>query len=165
MVRVTSRSKRLRTRTPRHGLASVPKRPRLSLILDTSGVVALLNTEDNAHDACVRVASQDLELIVPPLTLGEIDYWCRKHGASLAFDQFVGDIRRGAYELASLRSDDVQRALDLDNTYGNLNLGIVDASVVALAERLRVTQVLTLDRRGFSVVRPLHCAALTLLPD
>ena len=136
----------------------------MALILDTSGVVALLSEADAAHAACVAAASDDLELVVPPLTLGEIDYWCRKHGADVALAQFVGDIRRGAYELASLPLGDVDRAVDLADTYRELDLGIVDASVVALAERLKVTQVLTLDRRGFSVVRPRHCAALTLLP-
>lgn len=137
----------------------------MALILDTSGVVALLNDADAAHGACIAAASNDLEPIVPPLTLGEIDYWCRKHGADVAFTQFVGDIRRGAYELASLPLGDVERSVDLADTYRDLDLGIVDASVVAVAERLKVTQVLTLDRRGFSVVRPRHCAALTLLPN
>ena len=164
MVRLTSRNSRSRTRTRPHGLDFVPRRSRLSLILDTSGVVALLNTADAAHDACIAAASNDQELIVPPLTLGEIDYWCRKHGAAAAFTQFVGDIRRGAYELAGFALSDLERAIDLADTYSDLDLGIVDASVVAVAERFKVTQVLTLDRRGFSVVRPRHCAALTLLP-
>lgn len=136
----------------------------MSLILDTSGVVALLDAEDAAHDACVAAATHELELVVPPLTLGEIDYWCRKHGADVAFTHFIGDIRRGAYVLASLPLGDVERAVDLADTYRDLDLGMVDASVVALAERLSVTRVLTLDRRGFTVVRPRHCAALTLLP-
>ena len=55
-------------------------------------------------------------------------------------------------------------AVEIADTYANLDLGIVDASVIALAERLRVVQVLTLDRRDFSVVRPRHCPALALLP-
>jgi hypothetical protein len=45
-----------------------------------------------------------------------------------------------------------------------LPLGSVDASVIAVAERLAIQEVATLDRRHFSVVRPLHVAALTLLP-
>jgi predicted nucleic acid-binding protein len=43
-------------------------------------------------------------------------------------------------------------------------LGAVDASVVATAERLGERQVMTLDRRHFSVVRPQHAEALELLP-
>lgn len=137
----------------------------MALVLDTSGVIALLSRADDAHEACVAVASADDELIVPPLTLVEIDYWCRKSAASAAFEQFTRDIQQGAYELATLPIADLARSVDLAHTYRDLDLGIVDASVIALTERLRVTRVLTLDRREFSLVRPRHCAALMLLPE
>lgn len=48
--------------------------------------------------------------------------------------------------------------------YRDLPLGTVDAAVVATAERLGVSEVATLDHRHFSVVRPRHVNALTLLP-
>jgi uncharacterized protein len=136
----------------------------MALILDSSGVIALLNRSDDAHRRCVDAASTEDELIVPPLILVEVDYWCRKAAAGTAFASFVADIDMGAYQLARLEMSDVVRAVELADTYASLDLGIVDASVIALAERLRVTRVLTLDRRDFSVVRPRHCAALTLLP-
>jgi len=53
---------------------------------------------------------------------------------------------------------------DLVLTYGDLPLGTTDASVVAIAERLKLTDVATLDRRHFTVVRPSHVNSLTLLP-
>jgi len=43
-------------------------------------------------------------------------------------------------------------------------LGVVDASVVAVAERLETDTVITLDRRHFSAIRPRHCAHFRLLP-
>ena len=49
-------------------------------------------------------------------------------------------------------------------TYGDLPLGTTDASVIAIAERLKLTEVATLDRRHFTVVRPSNVDALTLLP-
>ncbi len=48
--------------------------------------------------------------------------------------------------------------------YADLGLGLVDASVVALAERLNLTTVATLNERDFRVVRPNHCEALDLVP-
>ena len=51
------------------------------------------------------------------------------------------------------------------HTYRGLPLGTVDASVVVAAERLGVTTVATIDRRDLSVVRPIHCDRLTILPD
>ena len=164
MVVVTSRREAWKTRTLRHDPASGPDRPRMSLIVDTSAVLALLDADDPAHAVCVTVASADHQLIVPPLALVEIDYWCRKKDAGQALADFVSDIRSGAYELASLSIGDMERALELGQQYRDLDLGLVDASVIALAERLQITNVMTLDRRDFSVVRPRHCAALTLLP-
>jgi predicted nucleic acid-binding protein len=53
---------------------------------------------------------------------------------------------------------------ELVTTYGDLPLGTTDASVVAIAERLKLTEVATLDHRHFTVVRPTHVKALTLRP-
>ena len=53
---------------------------------------------------------------------------------------------------------------ELVMTYSSLPLGTTDASVIAVAERLNLTDVATLDRRHFTVVRPSHVDALTLLP-
>ncbi len=60
---------------------------------------------------------------------------------------------------------DWRRIVELLDEYADLGLGTVDASVIAACERLGVTELATLDRRHFSVVRPRHCEALTLLPD
>ncbi len=71
-------------------------------------------------------------------------------------------IRAQAAFLASL--GDYTRAAHLVEQYADLPLGAVDAAVIAVAERLRVTEVATLDRRHFNVVRPAHVDAFTLLP-
>lgn len=161
------------TRTWRRALRPMTRRPptracapdrQVSLILDSSGVIALLNRTDSAHAVCVASAADEDELVVPPLTLVEVDYWCRKAGAAAAFAGFVADLRAGAYRLATLEVEDVTRSVELADTYASLDLGLVHASIVALSERMRITRVLTLDRRDFSVVRPRHCAALELLP-
>jgi predicted nucleic acid-binding protein len=59
---------------------------------------------------------------------------------------------------------DLERMADLVTTYADFPLGAVDASVIAVAERLGTTVVATLDRRHFAAVRPKHAPALTLLP-
>ena len=43
-------------------------------------------------------------------------------------------------------------------------IGLVDASVIAVAERINVTTIATLNRRDFAVVRPVHCDCLQLIP-
>lgn len=46
-----------------------------------------------------------------------------------------------------------------------LDLGYVDAAVVATCEFLDADRVMSLDRRHFSVVRPSHRPSLRVLPD
>jgi hypothetical protein len=49
--------------------------------------------------------------------------------------------------------------------YADLTIGLVDASVIALAERLRESKVATLAQRHFRALRPAHVEALELLPE
>jgi predicted nucleic acid-binding protein len=63
-----------------------------------------------------------------------------------------------------LARSDFARVRELCRQYEDLPLGFVDASIVALAERFGETRLATLDRRHFSVVRPRHTAAFTLVP-
>jgi uncharacterized protein len=53
---------------------------------------------------------------------------------------------------------------ELVKTYASLGLGGVDAAVIAIAERLNVATIATPNRRDFTVVRPRHVKALTLIP-
>ena len=45
-----------------------------------------------------------------------------------------------------------------------MDLGTVDAAVIAIAERLNVTTLATINPRDFRVVRPAHCDAFELVP-
>jgi predicted nucleic acid-binding protein len=78
--------------------------------------------------------------------------------------RFLGDLASGAFSVDPVPAGDWLRIAELVATYRDLALGTVDASVVAAAERLGVTEVATVDRRHFSVVRPRHAAAFTLVP-
>ena len=78
--------------------------------------------------------------------------------------RFLGDLAAGAFSVAPVAARDWLRIAELVARYRDLPLGTVDASVVATAERLGATDIATVDRRHFSVVRPNHAAAFTLLP-
>jgi predicted nucleic acid-binding protein len=77
---------------------------------------------------------------------------------------FVRGFADGAQEVEALADVDLRRAPDLMTAYADLPLGFVDASIIAVAERLGVTTILTTDRRHFGVVRPAHCERLRLVP-
>ena len=101
---------------------------------------------------------------MPVLVLAELDYWCHERLQADVWLAFLEDVLAGAYRIESATFDDLARCRRLQEEYADLGLGVVDASVVALVERLDEPRVVTLDRRHFSVVRPAHVAALTLLP-
>jgi uncharacterized protein len=77
---------------------------------------------------------------------------------------FLAEVARGTFELVHLTPTDLARMGELVLQYADFPLGGVDASVIAVAERFGVDRVATLDRRHFSVVKPAHVPALTLLP-
>lgn len=78
--------------------------------------------------------------------------------------RFLGDLAAGNLITEPVQPGDWIRIADLVAEYRDLPLGTVDASVVAAAERLKVVQLATLDRRHFMVVRPTHAPAFELLP-
>ena len=78
--------------------------------------------------------------------------------------RFLGDLAAGNLIAEPVAAADWLRIAELVGAYRDLPLGTVDASVVAAAERLGVTEVATLDRRHFAMVRPAHTAAFDLVP-
>jgi len=137
----------------------------MALVLDTGPVLALLDADDPDHDRCrdlVQRTGEPLVLVAP--TLVEIDHWIRKRHRPVAWSTLVEDIASGAYRLETLGAADPCRAAALQARYASLDLGLVDASVIAVCERLGERKVATLDRRHFGVVRPRHCEALQLVP-
>ena len=66
--------------------------------------------------------------------------------------------------MVPLAASDLDRMVELVEKYADFPLGLVDASVIAVAERLGAREIATLDRRHFSAVRPAHVQAFTLLP-
>lgn len=121
---------------------------------------------DPDHGRSVEMVAQRREdLLVPAPVLVEVDYWVHKLLGPDAWAVLVEDIAAGAYRLEPLTIDDLDRAAELEREYQELDLGLVDASVIAICERFGETKVATLDRRDFGVVRPRHCERLELLPE
>lgn len=78
--------------------------------------------------------------------------------------RFLGDLAAGELIIEPVHPADPLRIAELVARYHDLPLGTVDASVIAAAERLGITQIATLDRCHFSVVRPGHVPTFELLP-
>jgi predicted nucleic acid-binding protein len=139
------------------------------IICDTGPLVAAAIIDDANHHVCVelwtglRLAGR--RLLIPETVVAEVGYLLDSKLGSRAEAAFHRAIADGDYEIADLTPEDHARMAELIERYQDLRLGTTDASVIALAERLDVSEIATLDRRHFTVVRPAHVQALTLLPE
>lgn len=88
---------------------------------------------------------------VPGLVLAEVDYFMRDERAAMR--AFIDDIADGAFTYAPPTLDQLSRAAAIDRRFEDLRLGLVDATVIALAETIGVRRLLTRDLRHFSAVR------------
>ena len=129
-------------------------------------LIAAANRNDRHHDSCVRTLIEARSpRLVSGLVIAEVCYMLARDGGVAQEAAFLRSFGTGFLTVADLIPDDLTRAAELVEQYADLPLGGTDASVIALAERLEITDVATLDVRHFRVVRPNHVTALTLLPE
>jgi predicted nucleic acid-binding protein len=137
----------------------------MALVLDTGPLLAALDAADPDHRRCASLLSDaDEDLVVPILVMAELDYWCHQRLGAGVWISFLEDLMNGAYRLETVTTTDLARCHAIQTQYDDQSLGVVDASVLALIERLGESKLATLDHRHFSIVRPAHLEALQLLP-
>ena len=138
------------------------------IVCDTGPLVAAALSNDADHKACVELFTAlhaaRRELLVPGTVVAEAGYLLAREAGARVESLFLRSLADGDFTPVDVSSADYARMADLVTAYESLPLGTTDASVIAIAERLGLTDVATLDRRHFTVVRPSHVAALTLLP-
>ncbi len=136
------------------------------IVLDTSVVLALMDTRDNQHER-VREWMEGVEdeLCTTPLVLAELDYLVPKQGGSAAARALREDFEDGAYTVEWWHSA-LRDTIAAARLYESINLGLTDASLIAVAAHLGTTRIATLDERHFRAVRPLNggAAGFTILP-
>ena len=132
------------------------------IVIDTGPVIATANRKDADHQRCTNLLQNfPGPLLLPQPLLTEIGYMLYTRAGLKAEADFLRDV---ADDLVAVTPADAARAADLVEKYANLPLGTADAFVVAVAEKYGAANIATLDHRHFSLVRPSHVSAFTLLP-
>lgn len=135
----------------------------MTMLLDTGPIVAAIDRSDKHHARCAALLeSLKGPLLIPTTVLVEVCWLAEERPDVEA--AFVESVASGEFTHVPITTADLNRMAELVRTYADLPLGAVDASVVAIAERLNLAEVATLDRRHFTVVRPKHVDALSLVP-
>jgi uncharacterized protein len=136
-----------------------------TILVDTGILYALADRNDTWHGrAATFIAEFAGRLVVPSTVLPETCYLlntCLGKETEIAFIRAV--INRELL-LEHVTTADLARAAELMVTYSDANIGMVDSSLVAVAERLKLTSILTTDRRHFAMIKPKHCKGFQLLP-
>jgi uncharacterized protein len=135
----------------------------MPLLVDTGVIFALAYRKDGWH-ARVRsyLESYSGPLLAPVTILPEVAYLLRDRIGPHAEHAFAASLAAGEIAVEPVTHKDLKRTAQLMGSYEAL--GFVDASVVAIAERLKLHTIATTDRRDFSIVRPAHVERFTLVP-
>ncbi len=135
----------------------------MPLLLDTGILYALADADDHWHERARDFLAGSREaLLVPVTVLPEVSYLLRSRLGPEVEGSFVSSLVAGELSIEPLKLVDVERAAELLTRYPQI--GLVDATVVAMAERLRLRSLVTTDRRHFGMVRPAHVESFELLP-
>ena len=123
------------------------------IVADTGAMVALFDRGDRDHDAVKQVFDEHArQWIVPAAILPEVDYLVAKYLGSRAQEILLEDLAEGGFAIDWGRDVDLAVAHRINRRYRSLELGLVDALVIATAERLKATAIVTLDLRHFAAV-------------
>ena len=123
------------------------------IVADTGAVLALLDAGDKHHATLKRIFERDPDAwILPWAILPEVDYLAASEIGRPAQDAFLADLASGAFHVEWGTEDDLERAAALHLRHHDLGIGLVDAVVMAIAERLEARAIATLDLRHFGAV-------------
>lgn len=137
----------------------------MTVLVDSSFLYALLNDADEQHAAVVAVFGETLgPWLMPSPAVTEVAHLVAKYQGAETLAAFLETLPISSPQLVEPSKVDYPRAAQLIRQYRDAPLDFVDSLLIAIAERLNVTTVLTLDRHHFHMVRPRHCTAFEVLP-
>ncbi len=138
----------------------------MTAIVDAGPLYAAADRDDVAHsvarDLLTRLPGP---LLVPTPVLTEAEYMIRSRVSYEAARKLVADIVGGGLRHVPLEEADLDRTFAVMEAHPGIELGLADAAIVALAERLKIRTVVTFDHRDLRRVRPAHTVSFELVPS
>lgn len=137
----------------------------MTAILDAGFLYALFDETDTHYTPVLNaMRSYRGRIILPVPAITETAYLIRRNLNVEALAIFLESLNVVAYELESPLPADYLRSAEILRKYNDSNIDFVDACIVAMAERLNITKILTVDRRHFGIFKPSHCDSFEILP-
>lgn len=148
-----------RTLTGARGGAYADERPNGHRLL-----LAVLDNDDDLHQPCAAALKAERHPLLPYVVLPELGYLILRELGYSALTRFLRSLASGELPLVQTLPADLERAAEVLEKYEDARVDFVDCVIVALAERLKVTKVMTVDRRHFGLFKPNHCAFFEIVP-
>lgn len=136
----------------------------MTALVDTGFLLAVVSPNDRWHEACSAALENEPEPLIPYAILTEVSYMVIRDVGRPAFVRLMRSIINGELRLIFSSPDDLKRATDLLEQYADSKIDFVDCAIAAIAERLAISRILTVDQRDFRILRPKHIPAFEILP-
>ena len=139
-------------------------------IADTGFVVAILNQYDEGHADSLQIYARCKSdcIFLPQTILVEIAQLIlrdmRPPAATRIITRFLRELPNSKFRLFEVTEEDLLRTASILEKYADSRIDFADATVMSVAERLKIRTVFTFDRRDFQIFRPEHCDSFEILP-
>lgn len=138
----------------------------MAVLVDTGPLFALADEADRYHQAVKKFLSSHRDTwIVPAPVVTETCIVILDRLSADAEVEFLRSLAAKEMLVEPVMDADLGRAIEILEQYRDAQFGMVDATTMAIAERLKIQTILTLDRRDFRMYRPRHCSAFRLVPE
>lgn len=136
----------------------------MTALVDTGFMLAYLAQNDKYHQPCREALSNELNPLIPEAILPELAYMVIRDLGYATFIIFMRTMLNNRQQIIWTTEADLTRATDIMEQYADSKIDFVDCVIMAIAERLNITRILTIDQRHFRLFRPQHAEAFEILP-
>ncbi len=137
----------------------------MTALLDTGFLLAVLDSDDEFHQACTAALLNELEPLLPDMVLPELAFMILRELGYPVLSHFLQSIVQGELVIERTTATDLARSVEILQKYADSRIDFVDCVIAAMAERLKIEIILTVDRRHFQLFRPKHCSHFVILPE
>lgn len=136
------------------------------LVCDTSGLIAFFDASESSHARVAAAIDQSSgPFVVSPYVVAELDYLLMSRRGSRQARAALTELATDAWVLESFDSSDLSQAIAVMERFADQEIGVTDASIAVLADRVGTDRILTLDRRHFDVLRTTDGRPFTIIPE
>jgi len=138
----------------------------MEAIIDTSAIISLVDRSSKHHHSLADIINkEDYRLIIPSPVIPEACFMLNKKFGTSVEIKFIEEIISVNFHIEVIKFLDLARIVEILKKYNNLDIGYVDGAIVAIAERLKVNRIFTLDRKHFNSLIPLGFDYFEIYPE